>query len=178
MLWVSVSVARRQKGPHRRLAGTEPAVELLAEAGHHQQRIVDPDPEPDHRDHVQHEHRHRHHLGDHADDRQGDRDGHDAYEQRDQRRNQCPECQDQDHQRDRDQLDLVALGILGAHCPDVEIQSRPSRDLYRVIVAVREAAEGALECLAERDHDIVGIGGRYRQRHQEEGGPAIRCHET
>ena len=79
-------LARRHHRAHRGQQGPQAASQLLAEAGHHQQRIVDAHAEADHGRHVEHEDRHRREMGDDADDRERDRDRQDADDERQRRR--------------------------------------------------------------------------------------------
>ncbi|HEX2708267.1 MAG TPA: hypothetical protein VHM66_09710, partial [Solirubrobacterales bacterium] len=94
---------------------------LLAVASEDEQRVVDRDPDADHRGHVGDEHRGRHLQRDEIDQGAGDEDADEAERQRQRRRQRAEDDkQDQRHDREAARLRLreVALGDLLHHRPD------------------------------------------------------------
>ena len=130
--------------------GLRPGVQLFAKPRHDQQRIVDADAEADHRDHVEHEHRHRRVLGEDADDRERDRDRPEPDDHRDECRDQRAERQHEDRQRDRDQVALVAVRVLGTDLANVDVQRRSPGHQHAVGFAVGKMSQHALERVAQR----------------------------
>ena len=118
--------AGRHQRADRGLAPPETVAQLLAEPGHHQQRVVDAHAESDHRGHVEHEDRHRRHAGEEPDDRERHRDGEHADHQRQRRGHQGAEGEHQDAEGERQERALSPLAVLGGGGADIQVEGGPA----------------------------------------------------
>ena len=114
--------ARGRERPVEGLLVGAAGVALLSVAGEDEQRVVDRDPDPDHRGHVGDEHRGRHLQRDEVDERAGDDDADEPQRQRQRRRGERAEDDEEDDRDDREAADLgfgeVFLGELLEPGPD------------------------------------------------------------
>ena len=172
--------ARRHHGmprgrdrPHGSIPRSESGVEFFPEAGDHQERIIDPDAQPDHRDHVQDEDRHRRELRNDPDEGEGNCDRHHADDDWQKRGHQRTERQHQNRQRDRDQLAFIALGVVGADGADVDVEWGAAGDQYAVRVAIRDATQDASKLCPEWLHRLGNGRATDAERDQKEGGSAV-----
>ena len=93
--------ARRAHGVHDGVLASGAGPEFLAEAREHEQRVVDGDPEADHRDHRLGVHRDLGLGREDAHDRERDHHRHDAEHEGQRRRDYSAEEREQDHEDDR-----------------------------------------------------------------------------
>ncbi len=172
---------RHTRGEHRvhgGLLAAHAAAQLLAEARHDEERIVDPDAQADHRRHVEHEDGHRRMAGEHADDREGDRDGQEAHDERQRGRHQRAEGEHQDDERERQQPQLSGAAVFGAHRANVEIERGTPGHVRAVCRRIVKRAHRAVYRLPGRHHELSdGVSLRDRQRGQEKGRAMIGTDE-
>ena len=108
------------------LRAVRPERQLLAEPAGHQQRVVDPQAEPEERRQVEHEDAHRHERRDHEDAAQRDDDRRPTDHQRDARRDQRTEDEDQRQRRQRQRDDLAPLQVGLGDGLDVAVEGGPA----------------------------------------------------
>ena len=166
---------RRRNGPHDRIVDGALAVELLAEAHDHEQRVVDREPQPDQLDEVPHVGDHRDLVGDQEDHAERDRDRARGDDERDDDREGKPEERKEHEQRQRDRDRLAAMEIRREHRVEVRLHGGLAGDERRgraaqsssqrrcVVLRVLEVERGA--DLGEHDPVRVLHGPRVPRRH-------------
>ena len=151
--------ARRRHRRPQRGGGLEPALELLAEARDHEQRVVDREAEPEARDQVERVDRHRldRAVDDpHREERDQDRRG--ADREREQRRDEAAEDEERERQEDREGEQLGARDVLGDLLADLLLGelAAAQRHARHAREPLLHAPEGAVDVVAEGPHHVGG----------------------
>ncbi len=118
---------RRTRGFDRADGGVrrrETAIDLLAESGDDEERVVDAHAEPYHGGDVQHEHGHGRVARRDGDQAERDRDREEAYQDRQGGGDQRAEGDDQHRQGEREGALLASLGVLRADGAHIVVQRR------------------------------------------------------
>ena len=125
---------------------------FLSEALHNEQRVVDPDGEADHRDHVHDEEGQLECLSDDHGHPDGNQDCHNRQKQRDTGGDGSPEDDYKDQERNRQTEDLTPLQSLIGECPELVVDGAVSHCGDRELRCV-----GAFENAEHRDYEIPGV---------------------
>ena len=144
----------------RRIAS--PGSHLLSESARHQERIVDPEAEPQERREIQHEDAHRGGAADEEDRRQGDDDGGPADHERQGRSGDGPEHEQERQRRKRERDDLASTEIGFRNGLDVAVERRAAGELHvdagRMGEPVANSRQGCRRVVRSdrQEDDVVG----------------------